>query len=69
MARFTVSDCMNEIDNRFDMTLVAALRARQIETGSKVLLKSEDNDKPTVLALREIAENLVDAPTILSTIE
>ena len=68
MARFTVADCMEEIDNRFDMTLVAALRARQLEKGSHPLLKKITNDKITVLALREIANKLVDR-TLLNKIE
>ncbi len=68
MARFTVADCMEYIDNRFIMTLVAALRARQIEKGNKTLLANEENDKPTVLALREIADNLIDN-SILKTID
>ncbi len=68
MARFTVADCMEEIDNRFDMTLVAALRARQLEKGSHQLLEKITNDKITVLALREIAGKLVDR-TLLNKIE
>ena len=59
MARFTIEDCMKEIDNRFDLTLTAAIRARQIEHGSAILLADEENDKPTVIALREIAGNLI----------
>lgn len=68
MARFTVSDCIEKIDNRFDMTLAAALRARQIEQGNQTLITDTENDKPTVLALREIADGLID-DKILSTIE
>lgn len=68
MARFTVSDCIDKIGNRFDMTLAAALRARQIEKGSPSLVTETQNDKPTVLALREIADGLVDAK-VLSSIE
>lgn len=59
MARFTIDDCMKEIDNRFDLTLTAAIRARQIEHGSATLLAREENDKPTVLALREIAASFI----------
>lgn len=59
MARFTVEDCMVTINNRFDMTLAAALRARKIEKGGEVFLENEENDKPTVLALREIADQKV----------
>jgi DNA-directed RNA polymerase subunit omega len=68
MARFTVADCMDTIPNRFDMTLAAAFRARQIEKNSQTQLQQDENDKPTVLALREIAENLVDI-SILNNIE
>ncbi len=68
MARFTVEDCMKNINNRFNMTLVAAIRARKIEKGSHVLLANEENDKPTVLALREIADQKVDS-SILNTVD
>lgn len=68
MARFTVSDCMENISNRFDMTLAAAMRARQIESGNPTLLENIENDKPTVLALREIADNLF-SKEILNNIE
>lgn len=60
MARFTVADCMEYINNRFDMTMVAALRARQIEKGSDILVEHEEGDKPTVIALREIADQKID---------
>lgn len=66
MARFTVSDCIEEIPNRFDMTLAAAIRARQIEKGNQTLLDDTQNDKPTVLALREIASKLTDAQILQS---
>lgn len=68
MARFTVEDCMVDINNRFNMTLAAALRARKIEKGAEVLLDNEENDKPTVLALREIADQKVNG-SILNTID
>ena len=55
MARLTVEDCLPFVDNRFQLVLVASKRARQIAMGSTPLV-SVDNDKPTVLALREIAE-------------
>ena len=51
---------MEEITNRFDMTIAAALRARQIEKGSDIMIEHEEGDKPTVIALREIAEGKVD---------
>jgi len=55
MARVTVEDCLENIDNRFNLVLVAAKRARQLANGKDATLDWE-NDKPTVLALREIAE-------------
>jgi len=58
MARITVEDCLEHVDNRFDLVLLAARRARQIAQGGDPLVAPE-NDKPTVLALREIAENLI----------
>lgn len=61
MARITVEDCLEEVDNRFQLVMIASKRARQLQAGGKEALVPEDNDKPTVLALREIAEGLVDA--------
>jgi len=58
MARITVEDCLDNVDNRFQLVLVATKRARQLALGSTPLVEAE-NDKPTVLALREIAEGLV----------
>jgi DNA-directed RNA polymerase subunit omega len=58
MARVTVEDCMDYVDNRFDLVLLATKRARQLANGVEPLLPWE-NDKPTVMALREIAEGLV----------
>jgi DNA-directed RNA polymerase subunit omega len=54
MARITVDDCMKRISNRFQLTLAATYRARQLAAGSTPLVEA-DNDKPTVIALREIA--------------
>ena len=59
MARITVDDCINRIENRFDLTLVAAYRARQLENGSSPQLDNSGRDKPTVTALREVAAGLV----------
>lgn len=59
MARLTVEDCLDYVDNRFELVLVATRRARQLAMGADPLLPVE-NDKPTVLALREIAENLIN---------
>ena len=59
MARLTVEDCLDNVENRFELVLVAAQRARQLAMGAEPLVPV-DNDKPTVLALREIAENLIN---------
>ena len=61
MARVTVEDCLENVENRFELVMVSSKRARQIATGGKEPLVAIENDKPTVLALREIAEGLVDA--------
>lgn len=58
MARITIEDCLEKIPNRFQLVLVATKRSRQIERGARPLVE-EENDKPTVLALREIAEGLI----------
>lgn len=58
MARITVEDCLENVDNRFELVLLASRRARQISKGADSLVP-EDNDKPTVIALREIAANLI----------
>jgi len=57
MARITVQDCLENVDNRFDLVLAAAQRARQISLGAEPRVPRE-NDKPSVIALREIAEGL-----------
>ncbi|WP_373506755.1 DNA-directed RNA polymerase subunit omega [Thiocapsa sp.] len=54
MARITVEDCLNHVDNRFDLVLLATKRARQLANGVEPILPWA-NDKPTVMALREIA--------------
>ena len=59
MARVTVEDAVEKIGNRFDLVLVASRRARQIATGGKEPLVEVENDKPTVLALREIEADLI----------
>ncbi len=66
MARLTVEDCLPHVDNRFHLVIVASKRARQIAMGSEALVPL-DNDKPTVLALREIAEGKV-GPEILDEV-
>jgi len=59
MARITVEDCLKNIDNRFDLVLTATKRARQISNGAEPLVEIE-NDKPTIIALREIADGLIN---------
>lgn len=61
MARVTVEDCLENVQNRFELVMVASKRARQIATGGKEPLVKEEGDKPTVIALREIEENLINA--------
>lgn len=58
MARITVDDCLKKITNRFDMTLVATIRARQLAIGSAPLVEPA-RDKSTVIALREVAQGKV----------
>ncbi len=60
MARVTVEDCLSNVETRFQLVLVAAKRARQLSNGAEAHLPWE-NDKPTVMSLREIAEGHVDA--------
>lgn len=59
MARITIEDCLENVDNRFDLVLLATKRARQLANGREALVEWE-NDKPTVVALREIALGLID---------
>ena len=59
MARITVEDCLENVENRFELVMVASKRARQLATGGKDPLVQEESDKPTVIALREIAEGLI----------
>ena len=63
MARITVEDCLENIDNRFELVLTATKRARQIGHGAEPLVE-EENDKPTVIALREIADGLIDSQSV-----
>jgi len=67
MARITVEDCLDNIDNIFEMVLVAAKRARRVAHGADPLVELE-NDKCTVIALREIAEGHI-TPAILEEVE
>lgn len=63
MARITVEDCLEHVDNRFNLVLLASKRARQLEHGVEPLVPW-DNDKPTVVALREIAAGLITNETV-----
>ena len=63
MARVTVEDCLENVINRYELVLLASKRARQIVLGSEPLVPPDD-DKPTVIALREIAENLVNTENV-----
>ncbi|MEO7149689.1 MAG: DNA-directed RNA polymerase subunit omega [Rhodanobacteraceae bacterium] len=63
MARITVEDCLKVVDNRFELVLMATRRARQLAKGAEPVVDPE-NDKPSVIALREIAERRIDMPTI-----
>ncbi len=63
MARITVEDCLDNVDNRFELVLTATKRARQIANGADPLVE-EENDKPTVIALREIADGFINADRV-----
>lgn len=65
MARVTVEDCLEHVENRFELVMVAAKRARQIAVRGEQPMVEWENDKPTVVALREISEGLV-TPDILN---
>ena len=65
MARITVEDCLENVDNRFELVMVSSKRARQLQIGGKDPHVAVDNDKPTVIALREIAEGYVNAAILV----
>ena len=67
MARVTIEDCLKHTEGAFALVKLAASRARRIANGSETLLEDEENDKPTVLALREIAEGHLDNPDFHKT--
>jgi DNA-directed RNA polymerase subunit omega len=66
MARITVDDALHRITNRFELTLAATFRAREIANGATPLVEA-NKDKPTVIALREIAHGLIDADILKRT--
>ncbi len=60
MARVTVEDCLDHVENRFELVMVASKRARQISVQGKEPKVAWENDKPTVVALREVAAGLIN---------
>ena len=66
MARVTVEDCLDNVENRFELVLLASRRARQLAAGKEALVRWE-NDKPTVVALREISEGKI-TPLIMEQV-
>ncbi|NRA40842.1 MAG: DNA-directed RNA polymerase subunit omega [Pseudomonadales bacterium] len=64
MARITVEDCLDKVENRFELVMVASKRARQIAVGGHEPLVKEENDKPTVIALRELEEDLITPESV-----
>ena len=65
MARITVEDCLDHVDNRFELVMVGSKRARQIAVEGRPPLVEAENDKPTVVALREIEQGLVTADILI----
>ena len=69
MARVTVEDCLDKVENRFELVLVAAKRAHQLNSGGYRTTLDAGKDKPTVLALREIEAGLIDASILTEEYE
>ena len=69
MARITVEDCLNHVENRFELVMVGSKRARQIAVEGRPTLVEEENDKATVVALREIAQGLVTADILTEVVQ
>lgn len=65
MARVTVEDCLDQVENRFELVILGAKRARQLSNGAEPTLEW-DKDKPTVMALRELADNTIDKDVVMS---
>lgn len=65
MARVTVEDCLTQVENRFELVILSAKRARQLANGAEPTLEW-DKDKPTVMALRELAENSIDSEVVMA---
>lgn len=64
MARVTVEDCLDQVENRFELVILSAKRARQISYGAEPTLEA-GKDKPTVMALRELAEGTIDKDVVM----
>ncbi len=69
MARVTVEDCLENVENRFKLVMISTARARQLARGSRDALLPWENDKPTVVALREIAAGVVDSSVLDEPVE
>ena len=69
MARVTVEDCLENVENRFQLVMISTQRARQLSRGSRDAQLAWENDKPTVMALREIAAGLVDKSVLDEPLE
>lgn len=65
MARVTIEDCLDQVENRFELVILSAKRARQISNGAEPTV-DWDNDKPTVVSLRELAAGSIDADVVLT---
>lgn len=65
MARVTVEDCLTQVENRFELVILSSKRARQLANGAEATLPW-DKDKPTVMALRELAENTIDGDVVMA---
>lgn len=64
MARITVEDCLDKVENRFELVMVSSKRARQLATGGHEPLVDPEDDKPTVIALRELEANLITPASV-----
>ncbi|ALM54368.1 DNA-directed RNA polymerase subunit omega [Halomonas huangheensis] len=69
MARVTVEDCLENVENRFKLVMISTQRARQLARGSRDALLPWENDKVTVMALREIADGLIDSSVLDEPLE
>lgn len=69
MARITVEDCLEKVDNRFHLVRLASMRAHDLQKNKRDAKVAWNNDKPTVLALREIAEGFIDRNYVSHSVE